>query len=62
MFYRVLIGAGLFVLGYYVGRESGGAGPIRQALEKRRQEKETSLEQVGSEDLSAESDTGKDKA
>ncbi|MFQ6021803.1 MAG: hypothetical protein ACE5NW_03700 [Acidiferrobacterales bacterium] len=38
MIFRVLIGAGLLALGYYVGREIGRSEPIREELRKARDE------------------------
>ena len=49
MVYRVLIGAGLFFLGYYVGRQAGISEPIRKELEQQRKDKEGSFEQASSE-------------
>ncbi len=38
MIIRVLLGAGLLALGYYVGREVGRAEPIRKQLDEARTE------------------------
>lgn len=37
MLFRIVIGAGLFALGYYLGREEGRAKPIRDALHELRE-------------------------
>jgi hypothetical protein len=38
MIVRVLTGAALLLLGYYIGREVGRTEPIRKELEEARQE------------------------
>jgi len=38
MLFRVLIGTGLFMLGYYLGREIGRTEPIREELRQARDE------------------------
>lgn len=37
MIVRLFLGAGLFVLGYYMGREVGRAEPVREALRAARE-------------------------
>lgn len=37
MILRMLTGAGLLLLGYYIGREVGRAEPIRKEMEKARE-------------------------
>lgn len=37
MIQRILLGAGLFLLGFYVGREIGRTEPIREELRKERE-------------------------
>lgn len=43
MVYRLLIGIGLTVLGYYVGQQVERDAPIRERLRKRREEKQQAL-------------------
>lgn len=40
MLLRILGGAGLLMLGYYIGREVGRAHPIREQLKQQREEGE----------------------
>lgn len=44
MLTRVFIGLGLFMLGYYVGREVGRTEPVREHLRRVREEKQTVAE------------------
>ena len=37
VFYRLIIGVGLFTLGYYIGREVGRTEHVRRELEQARQ-------------------------
>jgi hypothetical protein len=43
MIFRILFGASLFALGYYIGKEIGRTEPIRNTLEKSRQQQEETL-------------------
>ena len=40
MLLRVILGAGLFAFGYYLGREVGRHEPIREELEQARKHRE----------------------
>lgn len=46
MLFRVLIGAGLFVLGFYLGREIGRTEPIREVLRQARNQEPDEAEDL----------------
>ncbi len=58
MIYRILVGVGLTLLGYYVGREVGRAEPIRKELEEGRGTRERHLE--SEHESGVDVNTGKD--
>jgi hypothetical protein len=43
MIFRILFGASLFALGYYIGKEIGRTEPIRESLEESRQQEDDTL-------------------
>lgn len=47
--FRILLGVGVFLLGYYVGREVGRSEPIREELRRKRERNVEVDEEFGRE-------------
>jgi len=55
MIFRILFSASLFALGYYIGKEIGRTEPIRNSLEKARQQTDEASTATERETQSGES-------